>query len=286
MAAALVVGVGGGALNAFAVARLDIPPLIVTLGTLSLFRGIAEGLTRGAVNYTGFPRAFLALGQGYLGGVIPTQVPLFLPLPPRTHALLHRSVVGRAWYAIGFSAAGARYAGMPVARRGRLRCTCCPALVASVAAIVYVAHLGQAKSDAGPGTSSTRSPRSCWAARRCSAGAGRSWGTVLGLAALSVLRNGLHLAALPSELTGVLTGALLVADDCDRSAGGPAPPRRRTVGGGDSGEEQSGRGALRRDLAGSLHRRRHQRLAGPLARLRGRRGLPRRARTAARCRSR
>ena len=47
---ALIVGVGGGGLNAVAVARLGIPPLIATLATLSLFRGIAEGLTHGAVN--------------------------------------------------------------------------------------------------------------------------------------------------------------------------------------------------------------------------------------------
>ena len=65
-------------LNAALIARLAIPPLIVTLGTLSLFRGIAEGITAGAVNYTGFPPAFLALGQGYLWGVVPAQLPLFL----------------------------------------------------------------------------------------------------------------------------------------------------------------------------------------------------------------
>ena len=59
------------------IARLSIPPLIVTLGTFSLFRGIAEGITQGAVNYTGFPRAFLVLGQGYLWGVVPAQLPLF-----------------------------------------------------------------------------------------------------------------------------------------------------------------------------------------------------------------
>ena len=52
---ALLLGCAGGALNAVLVARLGIPPLIVTLGTLSLFRGIAEGITHGAVNYTGFP---------------------------------------------------------------------------------------------------------------------------------------------------------------------------------------------------------------------------------------
>ena len=60
-AIALLVGAAGGALNAAAVARLGIPPLIVTLGSFSLFRGIAEGLTHGAVNYSGFPPALNGL---------------------------------------------------------------------------------------------------------------------------------------------------------------------------------------------------------------------------------
>src|SRR5580658_2756181 len=73
---ALAVGCAGGALNALFVARFEIPPLIVTLGSYSAFRGIAEGITHGAVNYTGFSPRFLFLGQGYLGGVVPAQLPL------------------------------------------------------------------------------------------------------------------------------------------------------------------------------------------------------------------
>src|SRR5829696_8351835 len=64
---AVLAGCAGGGLNALLIAKLKLPPLIVTLGTLSLFRGLAEGMTQGAVNYTGFPASFLFLGQGYLG---------------------------------------------------------------------------------------------------------------------------------------------------------------------------------------------------------------------------
>src|SRR2546430_787800 len=63
---ALLAGCACGALNALLISKLRIPPLIVTLGSFSLFRGIAEGITGGAVNYSGFPRGFLFLGQGYL----------------------------------------------------------------------------------------------------------------------------------------------------------------------------------------------------------------------------
>ena len=52
---AIMLGLAGGALNALLITRLDIPPTIVTLGSFSMFRGIAEGITHGAVNYSGFP---------------------------------------------------------------------------------------------------------------------------------------------------------------------------------------------------------------------------------------
>jgi rhamnose transport system substrate-binding protein len=207
---ALVTGCAGGALNAWLIAYFNIPPLIVTLGTLSLFRGTAEGLTRGAVNYTDFPSSFLALGQGYAGGIFPTQLFVFLPILVVYSILLHRSVVGRAWYVIGFGAAGARYAGLPVRRRVATLYFL-SGLVASVAAIVYVAHLGQAKSDAGSGYELDAITAVVLGGTSVFGGRGTLGGTVLGLAALSVLRNGLHLAALPSELIGVLTGTLLVA---------------------------------------------------------------------------
>src|SRR4030095_4519555 len=74
----LFVGIIGGGLNALMISRLKFPPLIVTLGTFSLFRGIAEGLTRGIENYSGFSPRFLFLGQGYVGGIIPTQLIVLL----------------------------------------------------------------------------------------------------------------------------------------------------------------------------------------------------------------
>jgi rhamnose transport system permease protein len=210
-AAALTVlaGFAGGGLNALLVSRLRIPPLIVTLGSLSLFRGIAEGITRGAVNYSGFPPALLRFGQGYLGAVVPAALPLFLAIVLGYALLLHRSIVGRSWYAIGFTAAGARYAGIPVARRVALAYVL-SGVVASVAAIVYVAHLGQARADAGSGYELDAITAAVLGGTSVFGGRGNIWGTLGGLFAIALLQNGLHLAALPSELTGLLVGALLI----------------------------------------------------------------------------
>jgi rhamnose transport system substrate-binding protein/rhamnose transport system permease protein len=209
-ACAVLVGGAGGALNALLIAKLQLPALIVTLGTFSLFRGIAEGVTGAAVNYTGFPSSFLFLGQGYLGGLIPTQLPLFVIIVSLYAVLLHRSVIGRALYAIGFTAQGARYAAIPVARRIGLVYVL-SGVMASVAAIIYVAHLGQARSDAGTGYELDAITAVVLGGTSVFGGRGTIGGTVLGLFALAVLQTGLHLAAWPSELTGVLTGVLLLA---------------------------------------------------------------------------
>jgi rhamnose transport system permease protein len=210
IALVLALGAAGGLLNAVLIARLGLPPLIVTLGTFSLFRGIAEGLTHAAVNYTGFPAEFLRLGQGYLFGVVPAQLVVLAIASVAYYLLLHRSIIGRAFYAIGFAAAGARYAGLPVVRRVGL-VYLLSGLVASLAAVIYVAHLGQARSDAGTGYELDAITAVVLGGTSIYGGRGTLGGTLTGLFAIAVLKNGLQLAALPTEFTGVLTGVLLIA---------------------------------------------------------------------------
>lgn len=207
--AALLAGGAGGALNAVLIAVLGLPPLIVTLGSMALFRGIAEGITRAAVNYTDFPPRFLFLGQGYLWGVLPAQLPWLVAVFAAYVVLLHRSVIGRAFYVIGFSPGAARYAGLPVRSRLALPYVL-SGLVSSFAAVIYIAHLGQARADAGTGYELDAITAVVLGGTSVFGGRGTMWGTLLGLLALTVLQNGLHLAALPSELAGVLTGALLI----------------------------------------------------------------------------
>ncbi|MGH9837514.1 MAG: substrate-binding domain-containing protein [Blastocatellia bacterium] len=206
----LLVGLLGGALNAALISRFNFPPLIVTLGTFSLFRGMAEGLTRGVENYSGFSPRFLFLGQGYAGGAIPTQLFILIAAIAGCWWWLHRSSHGRSLYAIGHSAEGARYAGIPVARRLGL-VYLLSGLAASLAAVIYVAHLGQAKSDAGTGYELMAITAVVLGGASIFGGRGTVLGTVLGLFAIVILQNGLRLAGLPAELAGILTGVLLVA---------------------------------------------------------------------------
>ena len=210
--AALTLGVGAlaGGLNGLLITRLRIPALIVTLGSFSLFRGLAEGLTGGVENYTNFPTRFLFLGQGYLGGVVPTQLPIFAAVALAFWVLLHRSTVGRELVAIGFAPEGARYAGLSVERRVGL-VYLLSGLVSSLAAVIYVAHLGQAKSDAGTGYELLAITAVVLGGTSIFGGRGTIHGTLLGLLAIAVMQNGLRLADLPAELAGVLTGTLLLA---------------------------------------------------------------------------
>jgi rhamnose transport system permease protein len=205
----LLVGILGGSLNALMITRLNFPPLIVTLGTFSLFRGVAEGLTGGIENYSGFSPQFLFLGQGYVGGAIPTQLFILIVAIAGFAWWLHRTGFGRSLYAIGYQAEGARYAGIPVVRRLSI-VYILSGFLSSLAGLIYVAHLGQAKSDAGTGYELMAITAVVLGGASIFGGRGTVMGTVLGLLAIIILQNGLRLSAQPAELAGILTGVLLV----------------------------------------------------------------------------
>ena len=199
-----------GVLNGFLIARLKVSALIVTLGTYSLYRGLAEAITTGARNYSNFPSHFLFFGQGYIGGFLPAQTLVLILAMIFFWLLLHRTIIGRAIYAIGHSFEGARYAGIPVVRRLQL-IYILSGVSAGIAGVIYVAHLGQAKSDAGTGYELIAITAVVLGGTSIFGGSGTIAGTLLGLAAIVVLQNGLRLSALPTELAGVCTGVLLIA---------------------------------------------------------------------------
>src|SRR6185436_17931130 len=105
---------------------------------------------------------------------------------------------------------GARHAGLPVERWTGLTYILSGA-AAGLAAVVYVAHLGQAKSDAGTGYELSAITAVVLGGTSIFGGRGTIQGTVLGIFAIAVLQNGLRLADLPAELAGILMGLLLLA---------------------------------------------------------------------------
>ncbi|HEX8310908.1 MAG TPA: ABC transporter permease [Chthoniobacteraceae bacterium] len=204
----LLLGGLAGALNGGLIAGLRLPPLIVTLGTYSLFRGLAEAITRGADTFTDFPPAFLAWGQGTQLG-LPTQLLAFTVVAAALWLLVHRTTFGRTYRAIGFSPEGARYAGLPVERR-LAGIYILAGIVAAGAAVIYTARLGQAKADAGTGYELFAITAVVLGGTSIFGGKGSVHGTLLGVLTIAVLSNGLVHARQPREVAGILTGVLLL----------------------------------------------------------------------------
>jgi rhamnose transport system substrate-binding protein len=204
----LLLGVVAGLLNGTIITRLRVHPLIVTLATMSLYRGIAQGVTGGSDSFSGFPAGFLAIGQDHLGPM-PAQLPFLVAAAVAFYLLLERSTVGRAWSAIGFAPEGARHAGIPVERRVALAYVLSGAMAAA-AALVYVARVGQAKADAGTNYELSAITAVVLGGTSIFGGRGSMVGTLLGLFAIVILGNGLHLADGPPELAGIATGVLLL----------------------------------------------------------------------------
>src|SRR6266550_1620823 len=113
MLCTLCLGTAAGGLNGALISWLRLPPLIVTLGTYSLFRGLAEAVTHGVDTFTNFPPSFLFLGQERWPG-IPAQAPIFIIVAVAVWLLVHRTTFGLSFCAIRLAPAGARYAGIPV----------------------------------------------------------------------------------------------------------------------------------------------------------------------------
>ena len=221
LASLAVVGIGalGGGFNAVLITRLNLPPLIVTLGTFSLFRGLAEALTRGAESYSGFPPSFLALGNSDFAG-IPAQVWIFIGVAVGIWLLVDRTTLGRSFRAIGYAPEGARYAGIPVARNTSIAYMIAGA-VAGIAAVILVARLGEARANAGIGYELLAITAVVLGGVSIFGGSGTVAGTLLGWVALAILNNGLTrisdyrifeqpVASVARELSGLLTGLLLL----------------------------------------------------------------------------
>lgn len=204
----LVIGAAGGMLNAMLITRGGLPPLIVTLATFSLFRGLAEAITRGVDTFTGFPDAFLRLGQGQWIG-LPSQLPVFVVVVVGVWLVVHRTTLGRSWRAIGFTAEGARFAGLPVSRHLTLAYLL-TGTIAGLAAVLYTSRLGQAKADAGTGYELLAITSVVLGGMSIFGGTGSVHGTVLGVVAIAVLNNGLVHIRQPREFAGMLTGLLLI----------------------------------------------------------------------------
>ena len=209
---AISVGLIGGGINAALITRFGLSPLIVTLGTFSLYRGLAEALTRGTRSFTGFSESFLFLGNGFALGA-PVQAWVLLIVAVVVWVLVHHTTIGRSLRAIGFSPEGAVYAGLPVKRIGALAYTFAGG-IAGLAAIIFTSRVTEARANAGTGYELTAITAVVLGGTSIFGGTGSIPGTLLGVTTVAVLANGLSrimtITTISREISGILTGALLI----------------------------------------------------------------------------
>ena len=144
----LLVGAFAGFINGVIITRFRVPPLIATLGTLALYRGIAEGVSQ-ARSVRGYPEWFYVLGQGQLFGV-PTQLWIFGFGAVAAAIVLGWTVWGRTTYAIGSNEVAARFSGLSV-EATKIAIYSASGLAAAAAAAVFVSRVSTTRSDMGTG---------------------------------------------------------------------------------------------------------------------------------------
>ncbi|MEW9307399.1 ABC transporter permease [Labrys neptuniae] len=209
IALALLTGILAGAFNGVLVTYLGLPSLVVTLGTMAMFRGIGYILLgTGSVNE--FPESFTDFGIDTLGDTpIPWTIVPFLVLAPVFAILLQMSSIGRRIYAIGGSPDAALYAGVRVARI-RLGLFVLSGFICAIASIVFTARLANARADNAIGLELDVITIALLGGVSVFGGKGKLTGVFLALVLIATLRNVLGLSQIGGDAQGTVIGLLLI----------------------------------------------------------------------------
>ncbi|MDR7574221.1 MAG: ABC transporter permease [Armatimonadota bacterium] len=205
--AGIATGTVAGWLNGWVVARLRVPPIVVTLATLAVYRGIATGLSGGR-GIIGFPDTFLFWGSGQVAG-IPVQTLMWVAATVAGALILTRTVLGRYIYGIGHNEVAMRFSAVLVDRI-LLGLYTASGFIAGLTGILYAARVATAKSNAAAGYELAVITAVVLGGTSLAGGEGTVLGTVLGVLIIAVLQNGLTLARVPASVQDVLVGAVLL----------------------------------------------------------------------------
>ncbi len=206
---ALAVGAVAGLINGLFVTLLGLPSLVVTLGTLGLYRGL-DYVILGSQAVSNFPAAYTNFGTGDVPGtLIPWSFVLFVLLALLFLVILHRSWPGRQIYAIGLNKDAARFAGIPVARL-KLLLFVLSGLLAALAGILFTARISSARADNALGFELDVVTAVLLGGVNIFGGSGTLVGVILALFVVGGLQNALGLASISGDVQNTVIGALLV----------------------------------------------------------------------------
>jgi rhamnose transport system permease protein len=204
----LLVGVFCGAFNGVLVTRMGLPSIVVTIGTMSLFRGISY-IVLGDQAYRGYPSDFSFFGQGYVYWVISFEVVLFACLALIYAVVLHKTNFGRAVYAIGNNPVGAEFSGIRVARV-KFILFLLTGLMAGVAAICLTSRLGSTRPSIALGWELEVVTMVVLGGVSILGGSGSIPGVVIAAFVMGLVTFGLGLLNVPGIVMSIVIGGLLI----------------------------------------------------------------------------
>jgi rhamnose transport system permease protein len=205
--ASILIGTLCGLFNAVFIVYVRVPPMIMTLATLALYRGLAYGISQ-ARSARGYPEWFFRFGQEDTLG-IPTQIWFFLITTIIAWVLLARTPFGRGIYAIGNNVVGARFSGIPVDRY-LLAIYTASGFMAGLAGFLFTSRVSTTRADAGTGMEMDVIAAVVLGGTSILGGIGTIPGTVLGLVLIQLLKNGLSLSGVKGDATIVVIGVVLI----------------------------------------------------------------------------
>jgi rhamnose transport system permease protein len=213
-AAILVAVVAGGVcgwVNGVLVTRVGLPSLAVTIGTLTLYRGIAVVIL-GPDTISSFPARYTDIGVTpfpHTGGYLSYSIVFFLVLAALFAVVLHATPFGRSLFVMGANEEAARYAGIRV-RRTKLFLFVLSGLVCGFAGVLYTFRLSTAVQNNGLGLELNVVTIVLLGGVSIFGGTGTIAGVVLAIAVFAGLQNALFLTNFNQQATGVVTGGLLL----------------------------------------------------------------------------
>jgi inositol transport system permease protein len=205
---AVLVGIAAGFVQGLLITLLRVPPFVVTLGGLTIFRGFTLMLSGGGP-ISGFPSDMRWFGTGLVGPV-PVPVIVFALAAVLCHVVLRFTRFGRAVYAVGGNAEAARLSGIRV-DRVLVSVYMIVGFFAGLAAFVLAARLNSAEAVAGMGYELTVISAVVIGGTSLFGGIGSIGGTVVGATLIGVLVNGLQLNNVSSYTQQVTIGFILIA---------------------------------------------------------------------------
>ncbi|HQU66854.1 MAG TPA: ABC transporter permease [Albidovulum sp.] len=204
----LGVGLACGAFNAVLVTVMGLPSIVVTIGTMSLFRGISY-IVLGDTAYGGYPPGFEYFGQGYVFWVFSFEFVLFAVLAVIYGVLLHKTNFGRAVYAIGNNATGAMFSGIRV-QRVKFILFLLTGLMSGIAAVCLTSRLGSTRPSIGLGMELEVVTMVVLGGVNILGGSGSIPGVVIAAFVMGLVTFGLGLLNVPGIVMSIFIGLLLI----------------------------------------------------------------------------